>query len=520
MSTKHIGLALGILSFLAFIFIPPLQSFQLAAAKLLAEQRVTISVSEVVRSMQIVAALMALMVVWWMTEAIPLWLTAFLPLVLLPLFSIVGVSKNVAQEFTIISVAKNYFSPVVLLFLGGFFMAASMQRWKLDRRLTLWILTRGNLAEDARRTLFGMMAITAFISMWISNTATCAMMLPLSLGILTYIGAAPGESNYGKALMLGIAWAASIGGMGTLIGTPPNGIAVGILNNAFANDPSYHRITFLDWMKFGVPYVVLFLPIAWFVLLKVFPPEVSAFEGGKKRLLNELHSLGAMSRGEKGSIIVFLCAVFLWLVLPFRDQLLPTFVLDRIRWLDEFTVGLVAGVSLFLIPINLREKTFLLSWRDLKFVEWGALAIVGGGIALSDAMFKTGFASWLATWFVSLFGSPSTLVMMLAIVFFIDFLTEVATNSAVISMMAPVVISIAKSTGENPIALTIAAALASSMAFMLPVGTPPNALVYGTGYIKLRDMIKAGFILDILGWLFTVGILVIFGWWIFGVISL
>jgi sodium-dependent dicarboxylate transporter 2/3/5 len=408
----------------------------------------------------------------------------------------------------------------VLLFFGGFLLAGAMRRWHLDRRLTLWILTRGKLAESAHTTLFGMMAITAFISMWISNTATCAMMLPLSLGILSYIGATPGESNYGKALMLGIAWAASIGGMGTLIGTPPNGIAIGILNGALANDPTYHRITFLDWMKFGVPYVVLFIPVAWFVLLKVFPPEVSAFEGGKKRLLDEFHALGAMSRGEVRTIAVFLLAVVLWIGLPFREQLVPDSLLPHIRWLDEFTTGLVAGALLFLIPVNLQSKTFLLHWKDFRYVEWGALAIVGGGIALSDAMFKTGFASWLASAFIGMFGSPSTLVMMFALVFFIDFLTEIATNSAVIAMMAPTVISIAQATGENPVALTIAAALACSMAFMLPVGTPPNAIVYGTGYIKVKDMIKAGFILDILGWLFTVGILVVFGWLLFGVITL
>jgi sodium-dependent dicarboxylate transporter 2/3/5 len=364
------------------------------------------------------------------------------------------------------------------------------------------------------------MTVTAFLSMWISNTATCAMMLPLSLGLLGYIGAEPGKSRYGTSLMLGIAWAASIGGVGSLIGTPPNGIAVGVLNAHFAHDPSYHRITFLDWMTFGVPLVVCFLPVAWLVLIKLFPPEVNAFEGGKKRLLDEFHRLGKFSRGEKGSVAVFSLAVVLWLTLPFRAELLPAGILSHIEWLDEYTTGLIAGLLLFIIPVRIRERTFLLHWKDLRNVEWGALAIVGGGIALSDAMFKTGFASWIATSFISMVGSPSTVVMMFAVVFFIDFLTEIATNSAVISMMAPVVISIAQRTGENPVALAVAAAIASSMAFMLPVATPPNAIVYGTGYVKMKDMMRAGIVLDILGWLLAIGVLLVFGWMIFGVFSL
>lgn len=521
MNLRRVGLIIGLLCFLVLAALPTLESFHEVARRFLAEHGLPqLDASPYARSLQIVAGLMLWMVIWWMTEAIPLPLTALLPVVVLPALQIVGLSKNGAFEFSLVATARHYASPVVLLFFGGFLLAAAMRRWRLDRRMTLWMLTRGHLADSSRATLFGIMAVSAFLSMWISNTATCAMMLPLSLGILGYIGAEPGRSRYGTALMLGIAWAASIGGVGTLIGTPPNGIAVGVLNDFFAQDPSYHRITFLDWITFGLPLVATFLPVAWLVLIKLFPPEVSAFEGGKERLIDELRRLGKMTAGEKGTIAVFLTAVAFWLGLPFREQILPDAMLPHIRWLDEYTTGLLAGLSLFVIPVSLRERVFLLHWRDLRNVEWGALAIVGGGIALSDAMFKTGFASWIASSFIALIGSPPTVVMMLAIVFFIDFLTEIATNSAVITMMAPVVISIAQRAGENPIALTVAAAIASSLAFMLPVATPPNAIVYGTGYVRMSDMIKAGIVLDIVGWLLAVGVLVLFGGVIFGVFGL
>jgi sodium-dependent dicarboxylate transporter 2/3/5 len=520
MTLKRLGLVAGSIAFIVFLLLPPFETFQDAAQQFASEQQFTSDVSVLARSMQTVAGLMILMVIWWITEGVKLQYTALLPLFALPFFDVVGVSNKQQYEFTVLNTAKNYFSPIVMLFFGGFLIAASMQKWKLDRRFTLWFLTRGNVAKDSRTTLIGLMAVTGFLSMWISNTATAAMMLPLALGILSYVGASPGNSRYGTVMMLGIAWAATIGGIGTLIGTPPNGIAIGILNASLANDPAYHRITFLDWMKFGVPYVILFLPVAWFLLLKMFPPEVSTFAGGKEHLLKELHSLGSMTRGELISLSVFCFAVVLWVTTPFVGLFLSEAVMQYLRWLDEYTIGLMAGLLLFALPVKLRERKFALHWRDLKFVEWSALIITGGGIALSDVIFRTGFASWLSSSFVHFFGSPPTIVMMAAVALFTLLLTEIASNSAVTSMVVPVVLSIAAATGGNAVALALAATLSATAGFMLPVGTPPNALVYGTGYIQLKDMIKAGFILDILGWLFTVGILVIFGWLIFGVISL
>lgn len=519
MSARTIGFLLGLLSFLLFLLLPIFDTFLAAAVQLTGETSSGIHPEELARSMQIVLALLSLMVVWWITEAVPLPATALLPAALLPFLHLTGIQGKSVVELTTRNVLVNYASPVIYLFLGGFLLAAAMQKWKLDRRLTLWLLTRGTIANSAGSVLLGMMGVTAFLSMWISNTATTAMMLPLGLGILSLVDLKPGQSRYGTALMLGIAWAASIGGVGTIIGTPPNGIAVGILNTTFANDPTYTRITFLDWMKFGVPYVLIFIPIAWFVVLKMNPPEINAIPGGKERLLREQGELGPLERGEKGTIAVFLLAVLLWVTNPFWDSLLPASFARQLAWIDEYSIGLVMGTLLFFFPVNFREGVFLLDWRDTKMVDWGTLLLFGGGIALSDAMFKTGLASWIATSFVGWLGSPSTIVMVIAIVLLVDFLTEITSNTAVTSMIVPIIISIAIRTGEDPVTLAVAAALAASMAFMLPVATPPNALVFATGYVSIKDMIRSGFILDLVGWVLTVIILIGVAGWLFGVVQ-
>ncbi|MGB2869249.1 MAG: DASS family sodium-coupled anion symporter [Bacteroidota bacterium] len=518
-TAKAIGFFLGLACFLLLFLLPTFGVFRLTAWQVVEQSHAAIDPQELAHSMQVVLALLLLMVLWWVTEAIPLPATALLPAVLLPLFHVVGIQGKELHEFTSRNTLVHYANPVIYLFLGGFLLAAAMQKWRLDRRVTLWLLTRGNLARSPQSILLGMMSVTAFLSMWISNTATTAMMLPLGLGILSFMGLKPGDSRYGTSLMLGIAWAASIGGVGTIIGTPPNGIALGILNSTFAGDPTFQRITFLDWMSFGVPYVLLFVPVAWTILLWTNPPEVTGVIDAKARFAEERESLGPLSPGEKRTILVFLLAVVLWVSNPFWDSLLTASFASRLSWIDEYVIGLAIGLILFVIPVNLRSWNFVLDWKDTKFVDWGTLILFGGGIALSDAMFKTGLASWIATSFVGVLGTPSTLVMMFAVVLFMGLLTEVTSNTAVTAMMVPVVISIAIKTGDNPVALAVAAAVAASMAFMLPVATPPNALVFGTGYVKVRDMVRSGIVLEIVGWLMTVGIMVVFANWVFGVVK-
>jgi len=447
MSAKITGFAAGLVVFGFLAVAPVFEVFQASASQFAAQASVPVDVEHVARSMQHVLAVLALMVTWWVSEAVPLPATALLPAVLFPLLKISGLHGGRAVDLSLQAVLANYAHPVIYLFLGGFLLAGAMQKWKLDRRITLWLLTRGELASDTRLVLLGIMSVTAFLSMWISNTATAAMMLPMGLGILSLMALSPGESRFGAAMMLGIAWSASIGGMGTIIGTPPNGIALGILDATLAGEPGYVRITFLDWMKFGVPLVVVFLPVAWLVILALNPPEIRHIPGGRAKMQEERSKLGPLSAGEKRAIVIFLCAVTAWVTNPFWGSLLPEAIAGQLAWVDEYAIGLGAGLLGFVVPVKLKEPQFVLEWRDTRFVDWGTLILFGGGIALSDAMFKTGLASLIAHSFVSSLGSPPTLVMVIAVVFLIDFLTEVTSNTAVTSMMVPIFISIALTTG-------------------------------------------------------------------------
>lgn len=520
MSAKVTGFAAGLVVFGVLAVAPVFEVFRVSASQLAAQASVPINADLVARSMQHVLAVLALMVTWWVSEAVPLPATALLPAMLFPLLQITGVQGGRAVDFSFQAVLANYAHPVIYLFLGGFLLAGALQKWKLDRRITLWLLTRGRIADDTRWVLLGIMSVTAFLSMWISNTATAALMLPMGLGILSLMALSPGESRYGTAMMLGIAWSASIGGMGTIIGTPPNGIALGILDATLGSEPGYVRITFLDWMKFGVPLVVVLLPVAWLTILALNPPEIRHIPGGRARMQEERSKLGPLSAGERRAVAIFLCAVVAWVTNPFWGSLLPDALASQLAWIDEYAIGLGAGLLGFVLPVKLKKPEFVLEWRDTRFVDWGTLILFGGGIALSDAMFKTGLASLIAHSFVSVLGSPPTLVMMIAVVFLVDFLTEVTSNTAVTSMMVPIFISIALTTGEDPIALALAVALAASLAFMLPVATPPNALVYSTGYVSIRQMVRSGFMLNILGWIVTVGILTVVAGWIFGIVHI
>lgn len=509
---KFTGFFLGIVVLLYIIFSPTPQTFHSFLINEYSDLDPSM-IDEIAYGMKIVSGLLVLMIILWLTEAVPIPITALLPAIILPLFHVNGYYENQIYPFSGKNILANYANPIIYLFLSGFLIARSMQKWGLDKRLTYKILSIGNILNNPKLILLVMSLISAFLSMWISNTATTAMLLPLALGIIK-ISKQEKDGNFAKAISLSIAYGASIGGVATIIGSPPNGIYVSILKTS-----GYGNINFLDWMKIGFPLSIILIQIMWLVLLVVFPMKDLTISNSKEFIKRLNEQLGRFSRGELYTTIGFIIVVLLWISNPFWDLFLPEKIAKRLAYFDENIIALFVAISLFFIPIKWKSNQFVLDWNDSKFIDWGTLILFGGGIALSDAMFKTGLAKWIAVSIIEIIGKPSPLIIVLAIVAFIVFLTEVTSNTAVTSMMVPILLSISMGIGIDGKLLGIAAALSASMAFMLPVATPPNALVYGSGYIKISDMIKAGFILNIFAIIFITLILYLVAYQIFGIVK-
>ena len=458
------------------------------------------------KDMKSVLALTILMAVWWIGEAIPLPATALLPLVVLPLLE---VSK-------LKDVAPSYASKVIFLFMGGFLIAAAMMKWGLHRRLALIIINA--IGTSPRKVILGFMVATAFLSMWISNTATTMMMMPIGLSIILHVAMAgeemkkkgqlrdvdfrAGHFRFGTALMLGIAYAASIGGVSTIIGTPPNAVFVGTFSKLFPDAP---EVTFTDWLAIGIPISWAFLFITWFVLVfLLIPPEIPEIPGGKELVRRELEKLGPWSRGEKIVLAVFTVTALAWInskpkviggvTIPGITSYLP--------FVNDYVITMLAAIALFLIPVDFRKGEFALDWDHAKDIPWGILLLFGGGIALSSAFTKSGLANWVAEQLLFLKG-VHPLVIMFAIVTLVIFLTEMTSNTAIATLMMPVMAGFALAMGDDPRFFMIPAAIAASVAFMLPVATPPNAIVFGTGYVTVPQMSKTGFVLNLIGIVFV-----------------
>ncbi len=448
------------------------------------------------------AAIAVLMATWWVTEALPLPVTALLPIVLFPALGVAEIDN----------VVPPYANDIIFLFMGGFILGLAMQRWNLHKRFALRIVLA--VGTSPVRLIGGFMIATAFLSMWVSNTATTVMMFPVALSVLTLVtqlGNGRGDPNFATALMLSVAYAASIGSLSTIIGTPPNAFLVGYLSETHGID-----IGFGQWMLFGLPISIVFLIIAWFVLSKlVFPPKIKELPGGRELIREQLHELGPMSRGEKNALGTFIGAAFAWIVFPLLSD--PDVMGGAaITWLGnvgDSVIAMAVVVVLFILPVEPGVRT--MDWETTKQLPWGILLLFGGGLALSNQFSETGFSKWLGEQVAGLDMLPTVLFVAVAVLLVL-LLTELTSNTATTAAFVPILGAVAVGVGLDPMLMVVPAALAATAAFMLPVATPPNAIVFGSGYITIGQMIKGGVWLNVIGLVIIMLAAYTVGGWVLG----
>ena len=428
------------------------------------------------------AGIALLMAVWWATEAVPVAATALLPLVLFPLRGVADIGATAAP----------YANPLIYLFLGGFLIALGMQRWDLHRRIALTIVAA--VGDRPHALVAGFMAATAILSMWVSNTATTMMMLPIAISVVVVVTGRGEdeldgeERNFAVALMLGIAYAASIGGLGTLIGTPPNALLAAFLSGTYGVE-----IGFARWMLLGLPLVAVLLPLCWLALVGVaYRFRLHRRLGGGTVVGEALAAMGPISPPEKRVAAVFALVAALWILRPLLAERLG------IAGLSDAGIAVFGALLLFVLPADWRRREFLLNWTWARRLPFEVLVLFGGGLSLAAAVDRTGLAAWIGQGLAGL-GAWPTVALIAAVVLLIIFLTELTSNTATTAAMLPVVASLAVGLGAPPLALAAPAALAASCAFMLPVATPPNAIVFGSGHVTIPQMVRAGLIMNLIG---------------------
>jgi len=442
--------------------------------------------------------LLAVMALWWFTEVLPVTATALLPFVVLPAS---GAAK-------LADVAASYMSPVIFLVLGGAMLALAMEKTGLHRRLAVAVLTRAGAAP--RQLLLAFMAATAFISMWVSNTASTLIMMPIAVSVLASVlpdeaRRSSAERNFALTMVLGVAYAASIGGLGTLIGSPTNAIAAGVIEKTLGV-----HIGFLQWLAVGIPLVLVSIPLAWWVLTRVaFPFTLPEIEGA--RLREAIGPQRRWSTPERRLLPVLVFAATCWVLLPLLK-------IPQLAGVEDSTIAILAALALFVIPAgrggpqesDLRpaptsdtepagpQAPTLLTWRDTERVPWDVLMLFGGGLALAETITRTGLGTWLGAWIGGLGTLPMPVFVVLVTLVVIA-VTEFASNVAAAASFIPVVAGVTVALGLDPLVLTLPAALAATWGFMMPAGTPPNAIAYATGYVRVAQMIRAGIWIDLLG---------------------
>ena len=439
-------------------------------------------------------------VIWWVTEAIPIPATSLLPIVLFPLTGVVEVRAATAP----------YADPIVFLLLGGFLLALGIERWGLHRRIALTVVSF--VGVEPSRLLLGFMIATAFLSMWISNSATAMLMVPIGTAVIVALGTIDehehppaGRSdeeelvadlqvdpedrpatNFGLALMLGIAYSASIGGVATLIGSPPNAVFAGV-----AASQLDVQISFLDWLVFAGPLALIFLFVTWLFLILFLRPQLPLDQDAKKVIQTQREMLGPVSRGERRVLAIFVLVAAGWLFRPFVLQPLFPAITDTI-------IAIAGGVLLFVVPVQYKDREFLLNWEDAARLPWGVLLLLGAGFSLANGFQESGLDTVITQGLGGLAGIP-LFALLLLVATVVIFLTEVTSNTATATVFMPIMISLGVTLSVSPLPLMATAALAASLAFMLPVATPPNAVVFGSGYVTIPQMSRVGFWLNLLG---------------------
>ncbi|BCR05714.1 di- and tricarboxylate transporter [Desulfuromonas versatilis] len=474
---QKLGLVLGPLLFVLMLLIPTPAGMEPSAQRM--------------------AAVALLMATWWMCESIPIPATSLLPIALFPMLGIMHTKKATAP----------YASHLIFLFMGGFIIALAMQRWNLHRRIAMNIVKAVGFSPG--RLIFGFMVATAALSAFVSNTATTVMMMPIGLAIITHvveegkkegldkqIDFSPDQFAFGLNLMLGIAYAASIGGIATLIGTPPNTVLAGYLQKTYG-----YEISFAAWMKVGVPLVLVLLPLCWVWLTKVANPmKLKKVPGGRDLINQELREMGSMSAGERWTALVFALTALAWI---FRKNL--GFMFPDPKLVTDAAIAMIGALVLFLIPVNMKRNEFVMNWHWAAKMPWGGLILFGGGLSMAAGFKETKLADWIGGQ-VSLLENAPVVVLVVAVATLIIFLTELTSNTATAAMVMPILSAVAIGLGQSPLLLVVPAAIAASCAFMLPVATPPNAIVFGSGYVTIPQMAKSGFGLNILGIIITVAV--------------
>lgn len=456
-STKWVGFFGGVIVFVLMLLLPVPEGLSVAGWS--------------------TAAVAMLMAIWWITEVVPISVTALIPLLLFPVMGIADIGQT----------AIPYANPMIFLFMGGFILAISMQEWGLHRRVALNIIKI--VGSRPLSIIAGFMISTAIMSMWVSNTAATMMMLPIALSVIDLTKTTKEDilnyRNFGIALMLAIAYSSSVGGLATIIGTPTNALLIGYLHDSYGIE-----ISFVQWMMVGLPIVIFGLPIIFVTLTKwVYPIKLKSLPGGHEYVSDALSKMGRITRPEVMVAVIFSVVALLWIFRPLLEDYLPG--------LSDAGIAIFGAIVLFITPVKPREGIFLLTWKQAEKLPWGVLILFGGGLSLAGAIHRTGLAEWIGGYFSLIGGWPVILVILIVAMVIIMF-TELASNSATAAAFLPIMSSVAIGIGQDPMLLAVPVAIVASCAFMLPAATPPNAIVYGSGVMTIPQMAKAGIVLNVL----------------------